>query len=161
MSVNKYIPHVIVIPEDDANSNIANGFLLHENLSLRAIQVMPAAGGWPKVKDSFGTDHVPEMRKNSNRHVVLLVDFDQQDSRLETMKDVVPQDLSDRVFIVGVWSEPEDLRTSRLGSMETVGTRIADECDKNSESLLSHDLFRHNAREASRMSKALKPILFQ
>lgn len=28
MSVNKYKPHVLVLPEDDANRQLANGFLL-------------------------------------------------------------------------------------------------------------------------------------
>ena len=30
MSVNKYQPHVLVLPEDDANRQLANGFLLDQ-----------------------------------------------------------------------------------------------------------------------------------
>jgi hypothetical protein len=30
MSVNKYHPHVLVLPEDDANRQLANGFLLDQ-----------------------------------------------------------------------------------------------------------------------------------
>jgi len=29
MSINKYEPHLLVLPEDDANRKIANGFILH------------------------------------------------------------------------------------------------------------------------------------
>ncbi len=53
MSPNKYAPHVLVLPEDDANNDIANGFLRHDALDLRAIQVLPCAGGWGKVRDAF------------------------------------------------------------------------------------------------------------
>jgi hypothetical protein len=28
MSVNKYQPHVLLLPEDDANTELANGFVL-------------------------------------------------------------------------------------------------------------------------------------
>lgn len=36
MSVNKYSPHVLVLPEDKANSEIANGFLLHPFIKERS-----------------------------------------------------------------------------------------------------------------------------
>ena len=40
MSVNKYLPHVLVLPEDDANRQLANGFLLDPNLLDRRIQLL-------------------------------------------------------------------------------------------------------------------------
>jgi hypothetical protein len=48
MSVNKYEDHVLVLPEDDANRQIANGFILNSNVKERAIQVLPIADGWDK-----------------------------------------------------------------------------------------------------------------
>ena len=45
MSVNKYRPHVYVLSEDDANRQIANGFLLHPDLLARNIQALPEVGG--------------------------------------------------------------------------------------------------------------------
>ena len=44
MSPNKYAEHVLVLPEDRANNEIANGFLQTPSLALRKIQVLPAAG---------------------------------------------------------------------------------------------------------------------
>ncbi len=42
MSVNRALPHVLVLPEDDANRQIANGFLLALDSSVqRRIQVLP------------------------------------------------------------------------------------------------------------------------
>ena len=39
--MNRYKPHVLVVPEDDANRQLANGFLQNPALNLRAIQVLP------------------------------------------------------------------------------------------------------------------------
>ena len=58
MSVNKYLPHVLVLPEDDANRQLANGFLLDRALMTRSIQVLAEAGGWTAVLDRFKSDHV-------------------------------------------------------------------------------------------------------
>lgn len=60
MSVNKYAPHVFVLPEDDANKELANGF--HSQvLSLRQMQVLRPAGGWSEVLKRFKSDHVTDM----------------------------------------------------------------------------------------------------
>lgn len=49
MSINAYKPHLLVLPEDDANRQIADGFVLDSNCNYRAIQVLRVAGGWLKV----------------------------------------------------------------------------------------------------------------
>lgn len=46
MSINKYKAHLLVLPEDDANRQMANGFILDPNLNERVIQVLPPVGGW-------------------------------------------------------------------------------------------------------------------
>ncbi|MGA2659008.1 MAG: hypothetical protein ABSH34_16015 [Verrucomicrobiota bacterium] len=61
MSVNKYRPHVYVLPEDDANRQLANGFLLHPDLLARNIQVLPEVGGWHEVLDHFKSDYANGM----------------------------------------------------------------------------------------------------
>jgi hypothetical protein len=43
MSVNKYLPHVLVLPEDDANRQLATGFEI-EVKHTRRIQVLVEAG---------------------------------------------------------------------------------------------------------------------
>jgi hypothetical protein len=63
VSVNKHLPHVFVLPEDDANRQLAKGFELQIDPSrLRRIQVLPAAGGWNEVLKSFLADHVIALR---------------------------------------------------------------------------------------------------
>ena len=73
MSVNKHLPHVLVLPEDDANRQLANGFYLEIDRP-RQMQVLPVAGGWNEVLNSFKRDHVAEMERRANRFVVLASD---------------------------------------------------------------------------------------
>ncbi len=160
MSPNKYKPHVLVLPEDDANSDIANGFLLHDALDQRVIRVLPCAGGWREVRDDFLSAHVSAMRKHEYRHMVILVDFDQSSSRLQEMTKDIPDDVAERVFVVGVWSEPEYLPREKLGSKEDVGKQLASECFDEKRNVWDHELLRHNAAELGRMTTHLRPILF-
>ena len=48
MSGNRSLPHVKVLPEDDANRQLANGFLQYPCVLARSIQVVEVAGGWLK-----------------------------------------------------------------------------------------------------------------
>jgi hypothetical protein len=72
---------VLILPEDDANPELANGFLLGGGLHARAVQILPAAGGWTKVRDQLASTHVPNLRRYQQRHLVLLVDFDGDEQR--------------------------------------------------------------------------------
>jgi hypothetical protein len=63
MGINRYKPHLLVLPEDDSNRQIANGFILNPSLNERLIQVLPPTGGWTKVVDMFSEVHVTEMYK--------------------------------------------------------------------------------------------------
>ena len=108
MSVNKHLPHILVLPEDDANRQIANGFHLGIQ-ETRRVQVLPVAGGWMEVLDSFQTDHVVGMRQFPNRLMVLLIDLDGHEKRLADAKRHIPAELVDRVFVLGVLTKPEDL----------------------------------------------------
>jgi hypothetical protein len=67
MSINKYQPHIFVLPEDDANRQMAVGFILYPGVNSSAIQVLPPAKGWAKVVDQFKTDHISELHKYSQR----------------------------------------------------------------------------------------------
>ena len=64
MAINKYKPYIYVLPEDDANRQIANGILLHESVDFRSIQVMPTTGGWTRACDVFVDEYVPLMKNN-------------------------------------------------------------------------------------------------
>jgi hypothetical protein len=118
MSVNREKPHVYVLPEDRPNSQMANGFVLELDPSvLTRIQVLREAGGWTKVLHRFNSDHASEMDVYPNE----FIDFDGKQDRLERARAEIPSHLTDRVSILGAWTEPEALKKARLGSFESIG----------------------------------------
>ena len=99
------------------------------------------------------------MDRYANRFMVLLIDFDGREDRLNTMMAAIPDHSKDRVFVLGAWSEPEELRQN-LGSYETIGLAMAKDCRDNTEEIWAHALLRHNAGELERLRKHVRPILF-
>ena len=160
MSVNKNRPHVLVLPEDDADRQLANGFSLDPCLNTRQMQVLEEAGGWHEVLNRFKADHVRAMDRNTNRFMVLLIDFDGDENRLNAVKTEIPERLKERVFVLGAWSNPEELRQRCGESYETIGSALAMDCRENTETTWAHDLLRHNAGELERLRKHVRPILF-
>ncbi len=156
MSANRLKPHVLILPEDDANRQLANGF--ERGLRTRQFQVLPPAGGWPKIGPKFELAHIPEMRANPNRQMVLLVDFDKSKVRFDQIWKSVPDDLLNRVFILGVWTNPEKLKHSR--SLESIGKELAIACKDDVPGDWNDELLRHNLPELERMRQSIGPILF-
>lgn len=157
--INRYMPHLLVLPEDDANRQLANGFVLgvqHE----RRIQVLVEAGGWSVVLERFLSEHISAMRRYHERRMVLLLDFDEQDNRLDQIKARIPDDLKDRVFILGVQSDPEALKRAGLGSFEDIGSRLATECREGKREIWAHDLLKMNAGELDRLQQIVCGFLF-
>lgn len=160
MSINKHRPHILVLPEDDANRQIANGFILDLNLNSRAIQVLPEARGWKDVVEKFTNDYVSTMRQYPNRMIALLIDFDEHEERLSYVKDQIPDDLENRVFVLGVLSEPESLRRDINKDFENIGKALAKDCSDNTNELWGHTLLKHNKIELDRIILSVKPFLF-
>jgi len=160
MGVNKALPHVLVLPEDDANLRLANEF--HTCVDwprYRQMQVLPVAGGWSKVLDQFESVHVTEMNNCQCRFMVLLIDFDGDRDRLQRAKNRIPEHLLDRVFVLGAWSTPEALKNA-LGSYETIGSDMATDCREGTDKIWTNGLLRHNATEIDRLREHVRPILF-
>ncbi|MEH2334866.1 hypothetical protein [Nostoc sp.] len=160
MSSNKHRPHILVLPEDDANRQIANGFILDLNLNSRVIQILPEARGWKDVVDKFTNDYVSTMRQYPYRMIALLIDFDEQEDRLSYVKDQIPDDLENRVFVLGVLSEPERLRKDINKDFEKIGEALAKDCSDNTNELWGHELLKHNKTELDRMISSVNPFLF-
>jgi len=149
-----------VLPEDDANTRLANAF--HKSVDwdrYRQMQVLPEAGGWKRVLDLFKSEHVIEMEHNPKRFMVLLIDFDGQLDRLDVVKADIPSALASRVFVLGALSEPEAFRAT-LGSYETIGETLADECREDTYATWADNLLQHNASELARLRLHVRPILF-
>jgi hypothetical protein len=160
MSPNRFLPHVLVLPEDDANRELVVGFLLDTSLSRNAIDFLEVARGWVKVLDRFESYEVPGMRKYPKRFMVLLLDFDNDTGRLALAKRRIPQDLADRVFVLGSLSNPESLCRAGLGKPEEIGLALAKDCREGTNAVWGHALLRHNAGEVERLREHVRPILF-
>jgi len=100
------------------------------------------------------------MRRYTSRYIILLLDFDNQSDRADRVKAKIPNDLSDRVFLLGAKSEPEALKQAGLGSYETIGKILAKECRDGTPDLWSYDLLHHNANEIDRLKSVVSGILF-
>jgi len=164
--VNRYRPHVVVLPEDTANLDVANGFVLHVDRDC-AIQVLGPAGGWDKARDDLLSDHVQGLRRLPERRLVLLIDFDDDLSRRGAIRDACPGGVADRVFVIGTNTEVEELRRDLVGegvlrpnTLEGIGELLAADCRAGTDDTWSHPRLAHNADEYARMRVDLRPILF-
>jgi hypothetical protein len=158
--VNKDRPHVFVLPEDDANRQLANSFhKVIDRTRRRQMQVLPVARGWKKVLKRFNDDEVRGMDEWPDRFMILLIDFDNRPNRLNTAKAAIPRRLTGRVFILGTLSKPEALKAT-LGPYETIGSKLAEECHEETYTTWGDDLLQHNASELKRLREHVRPILF-
>lgn len=155
MSVNKYHPHLLVIPEDDANRQLIEGFRNHLSVDSRKVHVENPAGGWGKVLAVFRDEHITRMQQYPERYVLLLIDFDNVEGRLAKAKAFVPPDLDERVFILGSWSDPEKLSAALGLKKEELGTKLAAECVDEDSELWKSQLLAHNHSELCRMKESI------
>jgi hypothetical protein len=159
--MNRYAPHLYVIPEDDCDRQLADGFVLHYQVKSQRIQVMPLAGGWKEVLKTFTTEYIVPLRLYPQGHVVMLVDFDgNYDDRRKVFEDAIPQDLKQRVFVVGSKTTPEDLKKELSKNFEQIGESLADECSSGTEATWSHEHLKHNDPDRLSLINVVKPFLF-
>ena len=155
---NRYLAHLQILPEDDANREIVNGFLKENRLIQRRIQVLPVAGGWGKTITRI---EACQLERFSERRLLLLIDFDDDvTGRNQLVRDNIPEQIKNRVYYLGVRSEPEKLRNSCKMSFETVGNTLAAECAEGKYRLWKHELLAHNEAELSRLLIDVRPFLF-
>ncbi len=160
MSTNRYKPHLLILPEDRANAQLANGFVRETSPRYQAIQVLQEAGGWRVVLKLFEDTHVPKMRVLPERILVLVIDFDGEfPERLRLVKEKIPPELTDRVFVLGSSGKPEDLRV-RLGTYETIGSGLARDCREQTNLIWQHPQLQHNAVEVARLAPRVRSYLF-
>jgi hypothetical protein len=159
MSVNKQRPHLLVLPEDDANRQIVEAFA-QTLKDQRMMQALPIAGGWLKVIEDFEKNEIAGLRNFPHRMLLLLIDCDEKPDRIEYVKTKIPPELQGRVFVLGVLSEPERLKSNVKGGYETIGKKLAEDCVDDTNITWGHALLTHNHSELARLVVKVKPILF-
>lgn len=110
--------------------------------------------------ERFESDAAAFMDRYPNRFMVLLIDFDGNDGRLDDARNKIPERLRERVFILGAWTEPEDLKKAGLGLYEEIGSAMAQDCREETDKIWGHALLKHNAAELARLREQVRPILF-
>src|SRR5713101_4975757 len=160
MGVNRERLHVFVLPEDDDDRQLAAEFQAQMDFGRqRQMYVLDVANGWTRVVDLFVSVHIDEMRRRPTRFMVLLVDFDEDQNRLQKVKSAIPADLIDRVFVLGAWTKPEDLRHD-IGPYGKVGSDMAADCRDGTDKTWGRPLLRHNGGELDRLRQHVRSILF-
>lgn len=149
MSKNPYKPQVWVLPEDDANRQIAEAFKLEPTVKPRNIEVLNPAGGWAAVRDSFEREYNTVLQNHPLCWMVLLVDFDGRgENRLNEVLSGVEDTLKHRVFVLGTHSEPERLKAALGKTYEQIGKALGKECS---------DVQRPNTRPVGARSLGAQP----
>ncbi len=123
------------------------------------MQVLPVAGGWNAVLERFNSDELKGMEAWPQRFMILLMDFDGRQDRLDHAKATISESVADRVFVLGAWTYPEALKAA-LGSYEQIGSAMADDCRNETDNIWRHSLLVHNASELERLRQLVRAILF-
>ena len=160
MSVNKYKPHLFVVPEDKADKNFAVGFELDPRLATGSFQIMSLAGGWLKAIEIIRDEHVLKLQKNKYSHVLGIIDCDGDDERIANELAKFPDDLVDRIFLLGAIQTPEVFRKNVGDKSERIGERMADECFNETFDLWNHEDLIHLSDEIQRAKHVIRPIVF-
>ena len=159
MSVNIYRPHLLILPEDRADREVAVGFSLGVTMSHQ-VQVLPEAGGWLSVLECFQSDHVSPLERLTTRHMLLVIDFDTEPLRREKANEYIPAHLADRVFVIGARPDPEAVKRSLGRQFEQLGQDIAQCCFEDSNQMWDHPHLLHNLDEIARLRQRVRPFLF-
>lgn len=160
--MNKYRPHLYILPEDERNRQIAQGFLLHPAVIANSVKLMPPSGGWPRVRDLLQDEYAGLLRRYNDGHLLLLIDFDGDPvARTAQFTSHIPTDLESRIFVVGSRSTPEKLKSILLAPYERIGEELANDCVKNREGGWGHDELQHNESERRRMISIIRPFMFE
>lgn len=158
MALNRERPHLLVLPEDKATRSLAIGF---SDNSKGAMQVLNEAGGWPHVLEEFTSRQIADMRRYTERHMVLLIDFDNDfPNRIAQFKAKIPADVADRVYVLGALGEAEDLKPLARRKLGLLGQYLADECISGSNVLWNDAQLQHNQAEVARLKQNVKSFLF-
>ena len=156
--MNRYRPHLLVLPEDEATRSLAVGF---NDQATGQLQVLNPAGGWPHVLQIFQDKYVAHMNQFSNAHIVLLIDFDDdQPNRFAQFQGVIPAPVAARVYVLGARTEAEVLRNETRSKYGVLGSSLAKECRSGVYSLWACPQLQDNQVELARLVANVKPFLF-
>lgn len=166
MAPNREKPHLFIVPEDKANSDVVNAFFRElecRGANPRQYQIVPPSGGWGEARRLLREEYLNSLMASALVHVLLIVDFDNDDpvQRRRYILDGIDESASGRVFVVGAADNPEALRADVKMKFQLIGETLANECFDDEIELWNHCQLSHNVSENQRLKTKLYEILFQ
>lgn len=167
MGVNNYQPHLLILSEDDAYKDMANGFFTHFAIISSGVHIAKPAGGKAKLLDFFLQTHVTAVRKYQQRHVLLLLDLDGDLGCRPNIVKQIPTDIHERVFFLCSLNEAENIKKDLgSGKFEAIGEKLAEVCYTDAYAHAQPGnpwlcpQLEHNRDEVERLARAVRPFLF-
>lgn len=163
MSVNNYRPHLKVLCEDKINQDMVRGFVMGIfNVSQRIEIIQDVAGGCHKAKVLLENIWIEKLLKYPTMFLLIIIDFDKDINRITYMRENIPEELKDRVFILGCFDEPEKFKQyarEKIGSKkgipsESIGKVLFLECKDDNLELWQSEHLKHNLQEIERLKRA-------
>jgi len=155
MGVNFYKKHLYILLEDAPYREILNGTKM-TNFNYDVVKVNHLSRGWKVVFEDF-MDSIAMLKKYENRYTLLLMDFDYKFiSRLEKFHQSVPEELKNRVFILGIDNKESDALKSffRTPNFEKIGKNLVENCSDGDLSNWKNIHLNCNLPEIERMRDA-------
>lgn len=173
--MNEYRPHLKILCEDEINQNFAKGFILGLNsyqfLHPQIETIKDVAGGWNKAVNGLNEVWLNQLKQNKYLFLLILIDSDGNSNRLNAVLSTIPNDLKERVFVMGCLDEPETLKQQSHAAIkqmdkkekvsdEAVGKVLFQHCKDNPENNLWHsDELKHNLAEIERLKENTKHFI--
>lgn len=164
MSINHYLPHLLILPEDEDNVRMANGFANHPQVKFGQLQILEESGGWRKAVAQISANSYMQrhLGKYAEGRILVLLDFDEDADRLAYIKAQIPESIRRKIFILGTWIEPQPFKRN-LGykiSFEATGHALVDDCRGQTAKVeWQHPHLQHNLDELARFKEEVCPFL--
>lgn len=158
MSVNRYEPYLIVLCEDNAYKDIFLGFEISEHPQ---ISLKPVYQGFDDILFQLTNPNSmtsKELKRYNKSYVLALTDADldsQSESNIKKLKDSIPNEYKDRVFVMGSKYEAENIKRAIIGKgkWKGVSQELEKSCrDENCE-LWRDEMLNHNMEEIISLRK--------
>ena len=149
--------HLFIKPEDDANRQIVNGFVMKLSMEAQSkIHVDKPANGYHKALE-FIRD--ANLERYPQRRLLVVIDYDRSvELRQRLVNDYAA--ICDRVFVLGAQRDAEALKRSLQKSFAKCGAAIADDCASCACELWNNSTLNHNREFLDRLCPEIARELF-
>ena len=170
-SGNRFRKHVVLFPEDELTSLVAQGFVEDPHVNERTCWVHHNFGkGWSSVVD--GVDDF-DLGRFPDSHLVLIIDYDRcgQNRLNEIRSRLASNPYHDRIYVLGAAHEADDLKRQvaelshrhsitpkAVGSALAMSSAGSETC---TDGLWGISQLAHNAEELMRLCHAVRDVIFK